>query len=66
MVGGRTDGVDSLAVCGEGVMEDIVARAGDGEDVVVFVDAQLFDVDVWVFPGLRTVGMYGRLGLTHP
>jgi hypothetical protein len=48
-----TDSVDPLAVCGEGVMEDVVTGAGDGEHVVVFVDTQLLDVDVRVFPGLK-------------
>lgn len=34
-------------------MEDVVTGAGDGEHVVVFVDTQLLDVDVRVFPGLK-------------
>ncbi len=47
-----TDSVDPLTLRSESIMQDIITRRRDGQDVVILVDAELLDVHVGVFPRL--------------
>jgi hypothetical protein len=47
-----TDSVDTLALRRQCVVEDVVARTGNGQNMVAFVDAELLDVHIWILPRL--------------
>lgn len=64
-----TDSVDPLALRRQGVVEDVVSGRSDGEDMVILVDTELFDVHVGVFPCLKNQLSPGRIWsskLTQP
>jgi hypothetical protein len=45
--------VNPLALGGEGIVQHIVTGRGNGEDVVILVDAKLLDVDIGILPCLH-------------
>lgn len=61
--------MDPFTLRRQGIVEDVVARAGYGENMVILVDAELFDINVRVFPGLKVSLEPERVGviqLTQP
>lgn len=44
--------MDALAVRRKCVVEHVVARTRDSEDVILVIDAQLLHVDIGIFPCL--------------
>jgi hypothetical protein len=45
--------VDPLALCRQGIVEDVISSRSDGEDMVILVDTEPLDVHIGVFPCLK-------------
>lgn len=45
-----TDSVDPLAVCRQGVMQDIISGTGYSQNMIILVNTELLHADIGIFP----------------